>query len=225
MQPTKPVVLFDIDYTLFDTALYRDALLPSLLKHLGQHGNPEAKKIAETIYYHHRKRVGYFDLSVIVQEIIHEFAVDVDAKDIFQKLLNDEESYDSSLYEETKETLQILSRIKNLRIGIFSGGRTDHQLKKIKSVSQFFQKEHVHIFTIKEQHIEKTFKKYTQEKAYFVDDVLKVLYEVKQYNKNVITIWSKRGKMALNAQPIEGFKADYTITHLSELLPIVKGEK
>src|SRR5258708_24749899 len=217
----QKLVLFDIDYTLFDTAVYREQLFPALLQHL-RVDNAKAKEILQDIYYSHRKHVGHFDLAIIIEELIEALSLEADAEEVFQEFLYAEQTYAPALYEEAKDTLQKLSELKDLRIGIFSGGRTDHQLQKINSLEKFFHKEHVHIFLVKEKEIEKVMKKYVNYQLFLVDDVLDILHNAKKANPDVTTVWSKRGRLAERVKEIPGFTPDYTITNLEEVVKILK---
>ena len=152
------IVLFDIDYTLFDTKSLKDtvyekyfrdiekALFFKNLKNLSEE-TPLKKRIRECLW----KEVG-----------------------------------SHLLYPETLEIIEELS--KKVTIGIFSKGHQKFQRKKIKSIEKFFEDENVHIFLDKISKLPEVLAKYLDKRIFIVDDSLEVLIEAKSINPKVMTI-------------------------------------
>src|SRR5581483_1360093 len=153
----KPIVLFDIDYTLFNTGLLK-------------------------------------------QTNLQEF----------------------SLYAETNDVLKQLA--PHAILGIFSEGKIEWQIKKLKttSIHHVFEKEHTHIVEKKFEVAEEILKKYRKsDKIFLVDDKLTFLYQAKQLLPSICTIWVKRGEYAEVQTPIPGFTSDYTVYNLQEIIPLI----
>lgn len=217
----QKLILFDIDYTLFDMAVYRQHLFPHILQLIDKEQEEKAMALLEEVYHTHRKRAGHFNMEIMLEDLAAALDIDIPIHDVYHEILAQEMAYEGSLFEETKETLHTLSTIPNLKMGIFSAGRTEHQSQKITSIREFFHDEHIHIFTVKEDYIDRIFPAYKNYQLYFIDDAYPILYKAKQANPEIVTIWSKRGKYAENAKMIPGFVPDYTVSHLSEILPII----
>ena len=125
------------------------------------------------------------------------------------------------MYKETKQVLNLLSRNKLLRIGIFSTGYDRFQRKKIKEIEDFLHKEHIYIFVFKDRELSNIIKRYKTHSLYLIDDHLGILYMAKRVKKKVFTIWVKRGRFAENQKNIPKFEPDAVIENLSEVVKIV----
>lgn len=152
----KPVILFDIDYTLFDTALFKKTNLTQF-----------------------------------------------------------------SIYNEVAGALSALSG--KFILGIFSQGEENLQKSKLKAtkIDHFFQKENTHIESNKEESIKTIIEKYKNTPLIIIDDKLFILYQMKQINPVIFTIWIKRGVYAENQIPITNFMPDADVLNLKEVIPII----
>ena len=152
------IVLFDIDYTLFDTKSLKDivyekyfqdiekALFLENLKNLSEE-TPLKKRIRECLW----KEVGSHLLYPETLEIIEEFS-------------------------------------KKVLVGIFSKGHQKFQREKIKLIEKFFEEENTHIFLDKIAKLPEVLGKYANKRIFIVDDSLEVLIEAKSINPKVMTI-------------------------------------
>ncbi len=201
----KTIVLFDIDYTLFDTISFVNNVYE---KYSNSVDKETFYKILEEI------RVN------LKQALKEENSI----KSNIMKSLWDQAGLAKDFYEETVEVLDEVSKIAT--VGIFSQGDESFQKEKIKSVSRFFSEENIHVTLDKYKKLPEIIKKYQDSKLIIVDDFLSVLYSAKKLNENIHTIWVKRKAYyephLLNQEVIGNFVPDATITNLRELVPIVK---
>ena len=212
----QKVILFDIDYTLFDVAKFRKKIFKSIIGFVGKNKIDKIDKILEDIYHTSRERVGYFNMVSFLEDVSRKFKINVALTNILK-----DEIFSDNLYEETKEVLESIAKDPSIKIGIFSGGESGFQLKKIEQVENFFNKDHIHIIKYKHLNVQKIIKKYKNFKIYLIDDMLDILYNAKKIDKDMITIWIKRGRFAKNAKPIKGFKPDFEIGDLKEIVSII----
>ena len=213
------LILFDIDYTLFDSRKYREKMFKDLLNKLG-HKDSEffLKKVEETYFL--SKEKGAFIPAQFVNRLIKDFNLNYSSKDL-EDILWKKKIFVECLYKEAEDVLRLLSKNKNIKIGIFSGGHDVFQRKKIEAIKDFFDEEHIHVFMQKDQKLKKIINKYKGLKLYYIDDVLDFLKKAKTFNKDIVTVWIKRGRYA-REQAITDFNPDKTITNLLELIPIIK---
>ena len=217
----KPkIVLFDIDYTLFDVARFRKKIFKSIIGFVGKNKIDKIDKILEDIYHTSRERVGYFNMVSFLEDVSRKFKINVALTNILK-----DEIFSDNLYEETKEVLESIAKDPSIKIGIFSGGESGFQLKKIEQVENFFNKDHVHIIKYKHLNVQRIIKKYKDFQVYLVDDVLDILNNAKKIDKSVITIWIKRGRFAQQLKKISGFKPDATVDNLKEIVSIIHNSR
>jgi len=217
----RNIILFDIDHTLFDASLYRQLMFNLITDYIEFEDLELLRQSLEAIYFSHREKIGYFDLEIMLEELAKELDININVTELFEAVLMDEASYEKAVFDETVEVLQEISKNKNFRIGIFSGGREEHQLKKIEKFKHFFHEEHIHILRMKDKDLPEIMKQYEHDTLYLIDDILQILYNAKKFHPNITVIWMKRGRLA-DQQKIEGFEPEYTVTNLRELLPILK---
>lgn len=153
---TKPIVFFDIDYTLYDTDVFKDSNL--------------------TVY---------------------------------------------QLYEEVKKVLQTLRQ--HVTIGIFSEGEDLLQKTKLQEtqIHELFDKDHIYIVRNKENDMKKIFEKYKNDTVFLIDDKLSILHKMHSFFPQMKTIWVKRGKYALAAEPIVDFAPTAVVDDLRNVVSIV----
>src|SRR3989344_4337702 len=102
----QKVILFDIDYTLFDVAKFREKIFQSIIdidivekKEAGNIG-----KNLENIYYESRQKVGYFKMNAFLKDVNKKLKLNIPI-DILEK-----EMFSNNLYEETEEILESISK-------------------------------------------------------------------------------------------------------------------
>lgn len=219
MRKFSKVALFDIDYTLFDSKKYREKIFKNLSDKLGYKDSEFfLKKIEET--YYSSKEKGSFIPAQFVNRLVKDFDLSCSVKEL-EDILWRKEIFVECLYKEAEDVLRLLSKNKNIKIGIFSGGHDIFQRRKIEAVKDFFDEEHIHVFMQKGQELKKIIGKYKGKKLYYIDDILELLEKAKKINEEITTIWIKRGRFA-KKQAIADFHPDKTITNLIELVPVLK---
>lgn len=215
------VILFDIDYTLFDANKFRRKVFKAIKKNIDGKGINNIDKLLKDAYIVSRHDTGYFRLSPFLENLSPELKAN--SCDALEKAILKEDIVTGNLYEGAKKALRTLSKNKLLRIGIFSGGEDAFQRKKIEEIENFFHKEHIHIFVSrKRKELPSIINKYKGLKLYLVDDVLEVLHTAKLLNKNIFAIWVKKRRFAKEKEVIPGFTPDATITNLKEVIDIVE---
>ena len=139
--------------------------------------------------------------------------------DIDHTLFNTEEFHKSGFKNFTlhDEVFEVLHEVGNIAdVGIFSEGETSLQeLKLVKTkINNMFHQDLVHIVEKKTDMMQEVLNKYQEHPLFLVDDKLDVLYNAKKINKNIFTIWVKRGYYANKQKPINHFSPDATVSDL-----------
>lgn len=215
------IILFDIDFTLFNAKLYRDAFVSRLKEELGYIGD-NFDLLAEESYKASKKRVGYFDPEIFIEELLNITKISKDKKKLTE-IIFDQNLISNYLYSDSKDILGKISKLNNIKIGIFSAGKILLQKPKIKDVEDFFHKEHIHIFEYnKNKALPKLINDYKNYELYIVDDIQSILAEAKRLNVNIITIWIQRKGYSKNLNPVANFAPDYIISSLDEVINILK---
>jgi len=218
----RNIILFDIDYTLFNAKIYRELMFAVIADTIALENRERLLQALEEVYFSHRKKTGgYFDIEFMLDELARELAIEIDTVKVLEAILADEASFQRSLFDETVEVMEKLGGNKELHIGVFSSGREAHQLRKLQAFAHVFKQEHMHIFLFKNNEIASVMKKYKNDNVYLVDDVLEILYKAKQFHPHLVAIWMKRGRLADKQKPIENFTPDYTVEDLREIEPIL----
>lgn len=222
MKSNNKIVLFDIDYTLFDIDKFRKKIFRAIIiiKKIKNIDTDNLEDKLREIYFVSREKSGYFDPKIFIEDIIREFDIK-STPAILEKEIFKENIFLGNLYNEAKKVVQILSKNKLLRIGIFSGGNKDFQMRKIKEIKNLFHKEHMHIFTFKEKELFRVLLKYKKYRLYLVDDRLDILSLAKNLEENIIAIWIRRGRFAERQQSIANFVPDATIDNLTEVIKLL----
>lgn len=205
------VVLFDIDHTLFDTRKFLGKVYKKFSEDFGS--NPKIiKRAVEEV----RKELGYFDFMVFFKKLATKIKQE---EAVIKRIFYDENILETSLYKESKDVLQILSR-GNV-IGIFSQGFNKFQRAKLLTLEHLLQKHHVHVVLNKHTMLPKIISKYKSKELYLVDDALLVLHAAKKLDQSIFTIWVNRGRIAKKQKPITGFKPDATVRNLKQVIKII----
>ncbi|MEK7517385.1 MAG: hypothetical protein AAB583_02455, partial [Patescibacteria group bacterium] len=203
----KSIVLFDIDYTLFDAEKFKKKIFLETVKAVGHKKTNDVEDKIRDLYAASRRINGFFNQRLFVRDLVSEFNL-ITSPSQLGKLIFKESTFRGNMYKETKQVLNLLSRNKLLRIGIFSTGYDRFQRKKIKEIEDFLHKEHIYIFVFKDRELSNIIKRYKTHSLYLIDDHLGILYMAKRVKKKVFTIWVKRGRFAENQKNIPGFEPD-----------------
>lgn len=207
------IVLFDIDYTLFDVGKYKKLVFSKLQDLLPE--KVEIFNLAQISYEKVREQ-GIFTPTVFTGIFLKNISVDID-RDILTRVWTDPEILSQCIYEETFSVLENLK--KQVLIGIFSSGHEPLQRAKIATISHLLEDRNIHIYPIKENKLEEVISEYKDKKIYLIDDFLEILQKAKGLNKNIISIWIKRGKFA-EITTVK-FKPDHVMYNLKGLFPLI----
>ena len=215
----KTLLLFDIDYTLFDTTLYKKEVAHELTKLVSHLEEDKAYAIIEEVYYNVRS-FGSFDPSLFADLFLQKVP-NAPSKEIIEEIWWRKDILESALYPEVVSTLHALSKNTNLQLGIFSSGKTEFQLAKIAHLEDFFHKGSIHIASFKEETIDELIGEYGDRKMILVDDYIEILVTIKKQKPDTTAVWMKRGRFAEKAQIPEGFVPDGIIVSLDEIVTLV----
>ncbi len=211
----KKIILFDIDYTLFDTTKFKKLIADALVS-LVPHTD---FTIVDEIYSEVRVN-GSFDPAVFAKLFKEKFETKTTQEEI-EQLWWDKQLIQKALYPEVLATLQQLHARNDLILGIFSAGKKDFQLQKISSLREFFPQQYIHIADFKEKILSEVLEKYTNNTIVLVDDIITILQKATLLNHDVFSIWVKRGKFAEKAEMPKDFMSDAVVTDLAEMVTIV----
>lgn len=209
------IILFDIDYTLFDTTKYRSLVFIKLQELLPDVAH--VPQLAEESYEEIRKTSWF-----AIEKFKRAFLQHVPGANpkIIERVWQDTTLLKESLYPEVTDVLEKLAQ-KHITFGIFSAGAASFQRSKLTELQHFFQDEHIHIHTIKENNLATVLEKYKDKQVFLVDDYLPIIEKAKKINAGVVTIWVKRGRFAAHFTPSADNPPDYTITDLSSLPDLI----
>lgn len=214
----QKLVLFDIDYTLFDTDAYRVKLYPQLAKKLGiidENFFILAKKISDE-----RKLTNkHFSPDKFLQELLLNSTTSVTIGELEQLFWN-EELYSEVLDNESNNTLKELQRY-GVQIGLLSTGDTKHQLAKVNTLLLYLGENHRHIFPNKLASLGDVLERYEEFQVYLVDDLPEVLAKAKSIDSKIITILRHVNKKFEVTPQVSNFSPDWTINEISEVIDIV----
>jgi hypothetical protein len=208
-------VLFDIDYTLFNTKKFREKLYRGLKRVLKR----DMEDVGTEIYQDVRRELGYFNPNLFLKRLAKYLPREADSESL-KKVIWDEEAMRSCIYPEVEKTLGVLS--KKAGVGIFSKGYSKFQKAKLLAIEHFLDRKHIHVTVNKEARLPNLIKEYRQKKLYLVDDALEVLWEAKKLNGDIFTIWVKRGIFAQVKKPIRGFQPDSIVLNLIQIPNLIK---
>lgn len=222
MQKSKKIVLFDIDYTLFDTDSFRVILYEQLAKMLGFTDIQKFYKLTIQAEEETKKELGYYRRDVFLEILKREAKKDVPLEEL-QEIYRNESLYTSTLYKDSREVVQKLAT-KGVHMNILSTGYKEFQMMKIASLNEFLPINSLHIFENKILHLKDVLSQYAGYTIYIVDDFRDILKEAKSLNPQVITIWITRQKKFEDNFGSDDFTPDYQVKNLKEIVPlIIKG--
>lgn len=218
MQKSKTIVLLDIDYTIFNTDIFREKIAERLSEILGCTDMQTFFHFAEIANQKSREEMGHFEPTVYLQYLKQYLDSDVPLEEL-EKVYYHGPIYKDSLYKDTVSVLETL-RKNDIEIGFFSTGHEQFQAKKVDELKQLFSEEKRHIFPNKLEHIDSVMSQYKQYNVYLVDDWQEVLKQAKLFNSEIITIWIKR-KNKFENHPLNDFDPDYSVEDISEIIPLI----
>ncbi len=218
MSNEKKIVLFDIDYTLFDTDSYRQVLYPRLAHELGV-SEEELKRFRKEFEPEMKERFGHYDPNYFLQRIQTIAKNNVSLRKL-EEIFWDKVIYSGVLDAKIKDVLAEL-QANNISLGLLSTGDRKHQLAKIDSVVAYFPEESHHIFPNKIESIKDVLENYSSFQVYIIDDLPEVLAKAKEINNAVKTILKKTNKIHEATPAVEGFRPDYEIEDLDSVIDII----
>lgn len=215
----QKIVLFDIDYTLFDVGYFYTELSKKLAQVLNIKESDVKKmllKTAEEIIL----KEGHLNVEKFIKKIA-AVSGKKEYENEIKKILFKSSFFKKGFYNEVEKSLKLITKIA--KIGIFSKGDKKFQLAKIdqSGFKNYFDKNYIYIKYNKLKFLPFLKKKHVQDKVYLIDDKPGVIDEVKGFMPNIITIWLKRGKYTEQAKEIDGFKPDATVDNLLDVVKIV----
>lgn len=221
MHPNKKVILFDIDYTLFDTEIFRKKLYKNISLAVKE-DRSKIESIGKIIYEELRNKYGYFNPIEFIKKFKKRLKSNTDLAAI-EKSIWDEKAFQASIYKETVEVLDAVE--KSAQVGIFSKGHDRFQRAKLKAIAHFLQIKHIHIVVDKYASLPELIRKYEKHKLYLVDDELEALHSASKLRRDILTIWVKRGKYATKQEPIPEFAPNATVMNLRKITSIIKNDE
>lgn len=220
MNAKPPAVIFDIDYTVFNTKTFRQNLFSLLAETVHYSGTTPFFTFAREIEQEVKKQEGYFDpvafLTLLKQRTGTKQSV-AELTDIFF----DESLYVESLYENARDVFQELVMKRDIPILIFSKGAKKFQLLKLAALKEMIKQDNIHIFVDKLKQLKEFLITYDAYQLYLVDDLPTVLKEAKAFNAEIVTIWINRDPSLKESDFVSDFRADYVIENLQEISTIV----
>jgi len=210
------VVLFDIDYTLFNVGAYKENIFLQLQKYFPDVNDFLA--IARDTYTEIRKD-GWFDVTRYTNQLLTHVASIVDKK-VLEDIWSEPMLLSDSIYPEAMDVLKDLTQ-QGVTLGIFSSGVVAFQKSKIAILSHFFQETNIHIYGLKDQNLSEVLQMYKNETIILIDDFIPVIEKAKQEKGDLIAIWIKRGKFGEHMNPSENFSPDFTEDDLQKIPHIV----
>lgn len=218
----QKIILFDIDYTLFNTDLFRDKTYPRLMDLLKQEDTPEYHVKVKEVEKELVVKGGYEPVG-FARTLSDALAI-LPKRHELEKLFYNPDLYDECLYPEVKNLLKILSERKNIVLGIVSRGEGTFQRRKIQVIQSFFSKENIFISLTKVDMIRKILEKFKEDKLFVIDDSAPFLYEIKKQNSNVLAILVEKENRYERKPVAENFVPDAVITNLEEVVTLVDKE-
>lgn len=212
------LILFDVDYTLFDTTFYRDEVSRNLKSKLPEFTDEQLRKIVEQTYFEIRQH-GNFTPRLFAELFTHEKGHNLSVEEV-EAIWWDRNLLRNALFPEVKDVLQKLKEMPGVRLGVFSTGIEKLQMAKIEPILSYFDKNAIHIFEVKDTHIAEVYAKHAGTDVVIVDDVLWVLEQAKHARETIITVWMKRG-MHAEKTSLSTYSPDRVIATLQELPTIV----
>lgn len=216
MKKSNKIVLLDIDDTIFNTARFRKNLNRDLYK---MFKIKESDSLIETIYEKIKKKNGYFLPKLFLEELSKKINGKHN-KNLINKIIWNKNNFKANLYREVRGVVKRISH--EAIVGIFSKGDKRFQQNKLLKIKYLFEDEHIHVVPDKSTELPKLIKKYRSMKVFLFDDFLNNLIEAKKLDKNIFTIWVRRGRFRKIQETSSEFAPDKIIRNLKNADSIIK---
>ena len=215
----QKIILFDIDYTLFDTDKFRDIGYKKLAKKLKLKFDKSFKNMIKKAEEISHREIGFYDPNVFIKNVIELSGSNEDIGNLKIEFWR-KDNFERSIYQDVWIFLDELSGNNNILIGILSTGESKFQRKKIEALKEVFTEEHIHIFINKLIEIKNVLDKYSNYDLFIADDMTSVLELAKKLRKDVVTVYVNRPKR-WESKDLGGFRPDYEIKNLRNLPSII----
>lgn len=215
----KKLVLFDIDYTIFDTDAYRDIFYPRLAAAIGIEDKNEFWELAKKARAYTDKTVGYYKPEVYLTYLVDHAQKNTDLATL-EAIFWNTEIFTACLEKGVIDVVKTLVQ-HNIEVGILSTGDMQHQRKKVEQIHALLGEKHIHIFNNKITELPNVLAKYTDYQVFIIDDLPLVLATAKKSVPNVMTIWRKRDKVYESTDAVEGFVPDLAVSHVTDALNFI----
>ncbi|MCX6730248.1 MAG: HAD hydrolase-like protein [Candidatus Roizmanbacteria bacterium] len=168
------IILFDIDYTIFNTHQYKKNTITYICSRF--HVASEDMKLFDTEYRSKNLNPAGVNMKDYTEKMAVKFSLS--SKDLYQLLIDTEEIFMDTLYPDSLPTLSHLS--KQYTLGIFSQGHLPFQKNKLikTNILHLFEEQHTYI------HLDKTHIDHMQglpKNALVVDDKVTVIDHVSKH--------------------------------------------
>lgn len=217
----KPIVLFDIDYTMFDVKHF-DRNFHAYIAKLCDLDERLVQESSLKIMLDLIRKEHFLDIDKYLKLMLSGFKKEKYFKEVEQFLFG-KDFFKNGFYSDVEVTIRTLKDM--VRLGIFSQGDERLQGAKItqSGFRHFFEEKLVYLIKPKKIDFLPSIKKiHGKDKVFLVEDKLSILHEVKKQIPSVFGIWIKRGWYAENQKEILGFKPDAEVKNLSEVVKIVQ---
>jgi FMN phosphatase YigB (HAD superfamily) len=220
----KPVILFDIDHTLFDTDKLRKKTNKAILKILKIKNNKiDLFILAENKAVRQDK---VFKPSTFSEMVAKHFKKEKKTKEI-TKVFADKSIFKTCLYPNTVRILKKLSR--QFRLGIFSKGYEPFQLFKTEASKELFallDKNLIFIYRNKKKYLPNILKRFKDNRLIIVDDSQETIKSFLKLNPKMIAVWVKRSKKysADKESMTKKLNLPYVINKLDQLFMLLGKE-
>lgn len=211
-KPAPVVFLLDVDNTLLDN----DRVVADLRAHLTQAFGAESQERYWTIFYEHRKRVGYADYLAALQRYRAENPSDPRFLDISFFLL--EYPFADRLYPGALDLIKRLGAWGP--VVILSDGDVIFQPRKIERSGLYRAVDgRVLVYIHKEAQLKDVEARYPAEHYVLVDDKPRLLDAIKKvWGPRLTTILPRQGHYALDPEILARYSpADIAIDHIGDL--------
>src|SRR5579859_159986 len=98
MQKKKKIVLFDIDYTLFNAQQFRSTFFTNLLTQINPQDRKKLLQIFEEVYEETKQKTSFFDPKTFLL-LLEKKIQPLQNQPFLEKIIMQEEILESSLYE------------------------------------------------------------------------------------------------------------------------------
>jgi hypothetical protein len=214
-----PVVILDIDYTVFTSPTFRRNFYTQLTEKLGYAKESEFLSLARKAEQQTKEEEGYFNPTVFLKHLKQISHTDVPATEL-EQILFDESLYIESVYEEARSLFQKLVIEQDIPVNIFSTGEKKFHKQKMDAFKEMLQEDQTHIEIVGMKRLRDVLQNYDGYHVYLVDDLPTILKEAKGLRSDITTIWVNKDKKT-EKDFVKNFQSDYIIENLVEIATIV----